>query len=247
LLNSPIQLGSISLQDFEIPQSVRFGGRHRLAIHALVGGQRIVERLGPDDDDIQFQGIFSGPNAESRANAFDDLRLSGEIVWLTWESFRRRVIVGSFSAEYQSPWWIPYRIRCTVVNQRRNTPAQQASLAAILSADLSTALIYAAGSSLSLTSLQAAMSSPNALTAGSWDQTVAIAQADSVVQGVSGQIDQQSSQLTSSFPSDAGTSELSDTYLSKVGSAGSLAAAVNVRSYIGRIGMNIAGPNVGGS
>jgi hypothetical protein len=244
LLNSPIQLGSIDLQDFEVPQSVRFGGRYRLAVHALAGGQRIVERLGPDDDDIQFGGIFSGPTAEPRATAFDDLRLSGEIVWLTWESFRRRVIVRSFTADYHSPWWIPYQIRCTVVDQRRIAATPRTSLAAILSADLGTALFYAAGSSISLAPLQAAMSSTNALTAGSADQTMAIAQAGSVVQGASGQIDQQSSLLTDSFPSDGSASGLSESYLSKVESAGSLAAAVNVRSYVGRIGMNIAGPNV---
>jgi hypothetical protein len=244
LLNSPIKLGPIDLQDFEIPQSVRFGGRHRLAIHALVGGQRIVERLGPDDDDIQFQGIFSGPDAESRARAFDDLRLSGEILWLTWESFRRRVIVRSFTADYHSPWWIPYRIKCTVVHQRLIAATQQTSLAAMLSADLSTALLYAAGSSISLTSLQAAMSTANAMTAGSADQTTAIAQADSAVQGINSQIDQQSTLLTGSFPSSAGTPGSSDSYLSTVESAGSLAAAVNVRSYVGRIGINIAGPNV---
>jgi hypothetical protein len=244
LLNSPIQLGSIDLQNFEIPQSVHFGGRHRLAIHALVGGQRIVERLGPDDDDIQFQGIFSGPTAESRARAFDDLRLSGGIIWLTWESFRRRVIVRSFTADYHSPWWIPYQVRCTVVHQRRTAVTQRASLASVLSADFSTALMYATGSTVSLTLLQAAMSSTNSLTAGSADQTMAIAEADTVVQGVNGQIDEQSSLLTSPFPSDTGAPGLRDSYLSKVESARSLAAAVNLRSYVGRIGMNIAGPNV---
>jgi hypothetical protein len=164
-------------------------------------------------------------------------------VWLTWESFRRRVIVRSFTADYNSPWWIQYQIRCTVVDQRGIASTQRVSLAAMLSADLSTALIYAAGSSISLTPLQAAMSSANALTAGSTDQTMAIAQTDTVVQSVSGQIDQQSSLLSGSFPSVAGASTSSDSYLSRVETAGSLAAAVNVRSYVGRIGINIAGAN----
>jgi len=101
LQKSPIQLGSINLQDFEIPQTLRFGGRHRLTVHSLANGRRIVERLGPDDDEIRFQGSFSGPTAEGRARAVDNLRLSGEIVWLTWESFRRLTIVKSFTADYQ--------------------------------------------------------------------------------------------------------------------------------------------------
>ena len=93
MTNSPIQIGPINLQDFEVPTSVRFGGRQRLAVHRLAGGHRIVEKLGPDDDEITFKGTFSGPNAKSRVRTFDDLRLSGAIVWLTWESFKRRVVV----------------------------------------------------------------------------------------------------------------------------------------------------------
>lgn len=202
--NSPIRLGPIELQDFEIPESIRFGGRHRLAIHALVGGRRIIERLGPDDADIQFRGIFSGPTASSRVKAFDDLRLSGEIVWLTWESFRRRVVVRSLTADYHSPWWIPYQVKCTVIDQRRNTSTQAASLAAVLATDLSTALLYAAGSGMSLTALQIAIGSTNALTAGSTDQTMAIAQANSAVQTVGDQIDRQSSQISRFYPSGIG-------------------------------------------
>jgi hypothetical protein len=244
LLNSPIQVGSINLQDFEIPQSVRFGGRQRLAIHALAGGRRIVERLGPDDDDIQFQGIFSGPTAQARVVAFDNLRMSGEIVWLTWESFRRRVIIRSLTADYHSPWWIPYQIKCTVADQRQIAAPQQASLAAVLSADIGAALLYAVGAGTSLMTLQVAMSAANALIAGSADQSIAIARTDSVMQSVNGQVDQLSSVLVRSSPSNASASGLSDSYVSKVGAAGSLAAAVNVRSYVGRIGMNIAGSNV---
>ncbi len=244
LPNSSIQLGSIDLLDFEIPQSLRFGGRQRLAIHTLVGGRRIIERLGPDDDDIQFQGIFSGATAESRAKAFDDLRLSGEIVWLTWESFRRQVIVRSLTADYHNRWWIPFQIRCTVVDQRRIVSAQRVSLAAVLAADLGTALLYAAGSGISLTPLQTAMSSMNALTMGSLDQTVAAAQTNLVLRSITGQIDQQSSLLSSPFPSGVGARGSAGAYLTRAQLAGSLAAAVNVRSYVGRIGMNIGGLDV---
>src|ERR1700722_8425959 len=123
-----MRLGSIDLQDFEVPQSVRFGGRHRLNVHVLAGGRRIVERLGPDDTEIQFRGTFSGPAAESRARAFDNVRLSGEIVWLTWDSFRRQVIIKSFIADYHSPWWISYQISCVVAHQVRIGSAESASI-----------------------------------------------------------------------------------------------------------------------
>jgi hypothetical protein len=239
-----MRLGSIDLQDFEVPQSVRFGGRHRLNVHVLAGGRRIVERLGPDDTEIQFPGTFSGPAAESRARAFDNVRLSGEIVWLTWDSFRRQVIIKSFIADYHSPWWISYQISCVVAHQARIGSAESASIAAILSADLSSAMSAAAGFAISLTPIQAALSTSNALTAGTAGQTQAIAAVGSTIVTIKQQIDQQSTTLISPIPSSTGLADLGQSYVSKVNCAASLAAAVNVSSYVGRIGVNIAGSGV---
>jgi hypothetical protein len=236
-----MRLGSIDLQDFEVPQSVRFGGRHRLNVHVLAGGRRIVERLGPDDTEIQFRGTFSGPAAESRARAFDNVRLSGEIVWLTWDSFRRQVIIKSFIADYHSPWWIPYQISCVVAHQVRIGSAESASIAAILSADLGSAMSAAAGSAISLTPIQAALSTSNALTTDTAGQTQAIAAVGSTIVTIKQQIDQQSTTLISPIPSSTGLADLGQSYVSKVNCAASLAAAVNVSSYVGRIGVNIAG------
>jgi hypothetical protein len=241
LQNSPVQLGSINLQDFEVPQSVQFGGRHRLAVHTLAGGRRIVERLGPDDGDIQFRGIFSGPAAESRARAFDNLRVSGEIVWLTWESFRRRVIVESFTADYQSPWWIAYQIRCVVVHQTRITAFQQTGLAVILAADLGSAISAAAGTTISLAAVQAALSGANVSTTGTSEQLRAIGAVGYTTGLINQQIEDQSATLTTPIPANVSVANLGSMFASKVSCAASLAAGVNVGSYIGRIGANIGG------
>jgi hypothetical protein len=239
-----MRLGSIDLQDFEVPQSVRFGGRHRLNVHVLAGGRRIVEPLGPDDTEIQFRGTFSGPAAESRARAFDNVRLSGEIVWLTWDSFRRQVIIKSFIADYHNPWWISYQISCVVAHQVGARSAESTSLAAILSADLSSAMSAAVGSKMSLTPIQAALSTSNALTVGTADQTQAIAAVGSTIATIKQQIDEQSAMLTAPIPSSTSLADVGQSYVSKVSCAASLAAAVNVSSYVGRIGVNIAGSGV---
>jgi hypothetical protein len=244
LQNSPIRLGSIDLQDFEVPQSVRFGGRHRLNVHVLAGGRRIIERLGPDDTEIQFRGTFSGPAAESRAKAFDNVRLSGEIVWLTWDCFRRQVIVKSFIADYHNPWWISYQISCVVAHQAGAGSAESTSIAAILSADLSSAISAAAGSTMSLTPIQAALSTSNALTAGTADQSQAIAVVGSTLATIKQQIDEQSATLLTPIPSSESLADVGQSYVSKVNCAASLAAAVNVSSYVGRVGVNIAGSGV---
>jgi hypothetical protein len=237
----PIQLGSIGLRDFEIPQSVRFGGRHRLTVHSLASGRRIVERNGPDDDDIQFHGTFSGPNAEVRARAFDNLRLSGDSVWLTWETFRRQVIIKSFVADYYSPWWIEYQLSCVVVHQSRGTSFQGASIATQLSSDLSSALSAATGTNISLGLLQTALTGANTLTAGSADQAAAITTVASTLGVVNGQINQQSMMISTPIPSDIEPASLGILYQSKVNSAASLAGIVNVSSYVGRIGSNLVG------
>jgi hypothetical protein len=239
--NSPIQLGSIDLHDFEIPQSLRFGGRHRLAVHTLAGGRRIIERLGPDDGEILFRGTFSGPTAEARARAFDNLRLSGDFVWLTWETFRRRVIVRTFTADYHSSWWITYQISCIVADQTGVDLPAGSGAAATISADLAAALVGAIGSGISLSTLQAALSNTNSLTMGTTAQAQASAEIESAMQGVNNQMSQLSLTVTDPSPSGTSAAEMSQSYLSKVTSAGSLAATANIRGYIGRLGTSISG------
>ncbi len=235
---SPIQLGAINLLDFEIPGLVRFGGRQRLAVHALSGGGRIIERLGPDDDDIQFSGTFSGPNAEARVRAFDNLRLSGDIVWLTWESFRRQVIVRKFTADYVSPWWIHYRISCVVVYQNKSISSSVSNIAALVATSLSNAMSMELGSGVSLSSLQVALSAANSLTAGTADQTQAVSQVDSTMVGINSHVDQQSTALTTPFPTNS-PATFGQSFLSGVNSARLLAATVCLRSYVGQIGANV--------
>jgi hypothetical protein len=243
LRESPIQIGSISLQGFEIPQSVRFGGRHRLAVHNLSGGRRVLERLGPDDGEIAFQGIFSGRNAEARVRAFDDLRLSGEIVWLTWETFKRRVVVKSFVAEYHSPWWIPYKVSCVVAYQS-GVASGNSTVTALISSDLGNALAAIAGSAVALTLVQSALSSTNAMTTGTTNNGQAVAAVGTTLDVINGQIGQQSAVVTAPLEPNVGSASLCQTLTSMVSSAGLLAAAVNARSYVGRIGRTLNGARI---
>jgi hypothetical protein len=236
---SPIQIGTLNLRDFEIPESIRFGGRHRVIVHSLTGGRRTIERLGPDDSEIQFKGIFSGLDAENRARSLNDLRLSGDAVWLTWQSFRRQVIIKSFIADYHNPRWIPYRVSCLVVDQERNAASLVSIVMALLSSDLRNALSAAADPSIDLTNLQGALSRPNVLIASSDDQARAIGVVASTINAVNSVIDQQSTIFATSIRTSEAPSTRPQLFASRVGSAGSLAAAVNVRSYVGRIGVNL--------
>jgi hypothetical protein len=201
-----------------------------------------VERLGPDDGEVAFQGTFSGPNAEARVRAFDSLRLSGEFVWLTWESFRRRVVVKSFVADYHSPWWIPYRVSCVVAHQSGANTEQQSSVLALISADLSNALSAIAGSTISLTSMQTALFSSNAMTRGTSNQAQAAITVGRTLNAINSEISQQSALTMSQAAPNMGPGQFSPTFAAIVSSAGMLSAGVNARSYVGRIGRSLNGP-----
>ena len=224
-----------------MPPSVHFGGRYRLAVHNLSGGGRVVERLGPDDGDIVFEGTFTGAEAESRVRAFDTLRLSGDVIWLTWMSFRRLVIVKSFEAAYHSPWWIPYRISCVVYIQPSPIVLLASNIAASITSDLGTALSSAADSTVSLAPLQSALSVTNAFTAGTSDQMQAASIAAATLATLNQQIALQGSMLMGAIGPEASPAALSGGLAVAAASAGTLAAAVATASYVGRIGINLNG------
>ena len=110
-----LTLGPVAFAGFELPSSITIGGRQRLAIHRLPGGLRIIDALGPDPADIAFSGIFTGPDAADRARLLDTLRVAGATLPLAWDAFTYSVVIENFEADYRSPWWIPYRLTCSVL------------------------------------------------------------------------------------------------------------------------------------
>jgi hypothetical protein len=199
----------------------------------------VVERLGPDDGEVAFRGTFSGPDAEARVRAFDTLRTSGDVVWLTWETFRRQVVVKSFVADYESPWWIRYDARCVVVHQSGVSSALLSTMSALVTSDLGNALSAATESGLSLIPLQSALALPNALTTGTSDQVEAMAAVGTTLDCINSQIAAQSAQLTRPTAADLDPGAFIQTVTTITSSAGLLASAVNAGSYVGRIGMTL--------
>jgi hypothetical protein len=239
LPGSPISIGTIDLQDFEVPSSVHFGGRHRLIVHTLSDGRRAVESLGPDDGEISFRGTVSGADADTRIRAINRLRLSGEAVWLAWDSFRYRVVVKSLVMEYENPWWIPFRVSCVVVDQEGVNRSARLTLWAMISADLGSAMAAADGQFSGLGPLQIALASSNALTAGTFDRAQAASTANAALIPVRRQIAQDSELLVFDGANINSTSDYSSAFAARVACAGSLSAAVNVAAYIGRIGSTL--------
>ncbi len=135
-----LTLGGVPFQNYEVPEKIRFGGAQRLAVHELIGGGRVVDVLGNADGEILFSGVFSGADAAARAQVLDAARALGAAIPLIWDSFFYTVVLAEFAAEYSKPWWIPFAVRCVVVN---DPIAEIASVAApvanLISNDILTA------------------------------------------------------------------------------------------------------------
>jgi hypothetical protein len=160
-------LGPIAFQDFEVPCGVNFGGRQRLAVHRLPSGLRVVDTLGRDDADICFTGIFTGPDATLRARSIDEMRVAGLALPLTWDVFFYTVLVAEFYADYCNQAWIPYWIRCTVLQDEASILIEATvSLASAVISDTTNAASYACGTGIDLSGLPPMLAAPGAMTRG---------------------------------------------------------------------------------
>ena len=159
-----LTLGPVDFDAFEVPGRIEFGGGQRLAVHALPGGVRVIDALGPEDAPIHWSGVFTGPSAGERVRLLNVLRSTGEPLPLAWDDFVYEVIVAGLEVRFERPNWIPYRIACMVLSDL-SSPLQLAmSLAASIGGDLRSAGAYNA---LDLSGAGAALVVPGATTLGS--------------------------------------------------------------------------------
>ncbi|MGC9268999.1 hypothetical protein [Acidiphilium sp.] len=105
-----VTLGGVAFRDFEMPAEILFGGEQRLAVHHPVGGGQVIDVLGAATGQIRFSGTFSGPDAELRAQVLNAALDAGTTLPLAWGGFAYQVVIASFAASYQKPWWIPFEI-----------------------------------------------------------------------------------------------------------------------------------------
>lgn len=110
-----VVLGTITFADFEVPNTIPWGGKQAITRHAMIGGGAVLDVMGPEDTDLSWDGIFLGPMSELRARRVDLLRRSGRKVTLSWARFIYEVVVVGFRGDYQRSNHIPYHIELAVV------------------------------------------------------------------------------------------------------------------------------------
>ena len=115
MADTTLILGGIAFKDFEIPEMIRFGGQQHATVHKLLGGDRVVDAMGPDPADISWDGRLQGPDASSRARALLAMYQAGAQVSLSWGGFFFTVMLRQLDLTYERFYQVIYRLSCTVV------------------------------------------------------------------------------------------------------------------------------------
>jgi hypothetical protein len=115
MADTVITLGNFQFRDLEIPVSINFGGEQKLNIHELVGGSRVIDVLGGQNDDISWGGLMTGSDALSRALQLDSMRIAGDILQLSWFNLNYSVLIKHFKANTERFYQVNYEITLTVV------------------------------------------------------------------------------------------------------------------------------------
>src|SRR6266566_9840017 len=92
-----LTLGGITFDGFSPPDAMGAGGKQAMAVHKLPGGARVIDTLGPDEDNISWSGKFFGNDAYAKVLALDGMRAAGQVISLVFGGQFRSVIIDHFS------------------------------------------------------------------------------------------------------------------------------------------------------
>jgi hypothetical protein len=121
-----LTLNGIGFEDFEVPESIKAGGKQALATRKYAGGVRTIDTMGPDDAPLRWSGWFEGPDAVQRCQQLDIMRRQGAPVICQWAAYSYQVIVSNFEWDFRRFYHIGYSIELEVI-QDQSYPPQQAS------------------------------------------------------------------------------------------------------------------------
>lgn len=132
-------LGSFLFEDFEIPETVHglLSGKQMFAVKKLIGGQRVIDAMGPDPADISWSGRFQGGDIVARGQQVASMREAGQPVVLVCDEVTLTVVIAEFNMPYERPYQGTYDIRCIVQPAAAQAPSP--SLDDAVSGDFSSA------------------------------------------------------------------------------------------------------------
>ncbi len=110
-----ITLGAITFARFEIPESLPFGASQKTNVHTLVGGQKVIDVLGPMPVNPSWSGYFLNDAGLDRARYLKAQCEAGLPLSFTYSQFSYQVLITSFEARFQAGPYTPYSIALEVI------------------------------------------------------------------------------------------------------------------------------------
>jgi hypothetical protein len=110
-----IRLGELIFNASEVPQRVNSGGSQMLVKQQLIGGVRVIDALGKNDDDIVFSGLITGIIDQERSKYLDYLRTSGIQVNFTYSSFNYSAVMRDYKPDLRMGYKNYYTITLTII------------------------------------------------------------------------------------------------------------------------------------
>jgi hypothetical protein len=116
-----LTLGGYTFQGFGVPERINGGGAHKLVVHKFLGGDRVIDAMGADDDVICWRGRFfnsDGIDAVADALLMDAMRRAGKPVTLTYDNQTIQVVIRSFTWDFERFYNVPYKLECEVLSNQ---------------------------------------------------------------------------------------------------------------------------------
>lgn len=136
-----ISLGDVDFTGFEVPEKVTVGGQQQMTVHKLTGGERVIDVMGRDDRALEWSGYLKGPDAVTRAQQLDAMRVAGQENQLFWATYNYTVVIASFECDYGvGGFMMPYRISCTVLRDEAQQAPDDDAVAPSVSGGISGAI-----------------------------------------------------------------------------------------------------------
>lgn len=133
-------LGPFEFGDFSVPNELPFGGAQKMTVHKMPGGGRVIDCMGPDDDDIRWSGRFFNTDALPMAQTLNAMRIAGTPLPYSNGVESRTVVISEFRATVHKFNWIEYEITVVPGDDDGAGGGVNASIDALVSSDAGAAV-----------------------------------------------------------------------------------------------------------
>lgn len=117
-IGTPLTIGSVIFNNIEHPEDLAFPLEQKVATNELLGGNRVVQTLGVQPQDVSWRGKLFDQHAKVRVDALNDMLTKGDPVTLAYLHYAMLVVVSKFTPTWHNEWFAEYDITVTVVNDR---------------------------------------------------------------------------------------------------------------------------------